>query len=318
VLIGYSQTAGDARIFAARHRYRVDVNQESIAQGAANLGAGLFQGMPVSTSLSASSLNDSSGARTQMASIVTGLTVLATLLLIAPLFRYLPKPILAVVIIDAVVYGMMDLPEMKRMWAVKRVDFWIAVAALLAVLAAGVLAGVLIGIGLSILWLVYVNTHPSTLELGRRPNSSAFEPLDVQPDGQTFPGVLVLRFMAGLFFATADSLQDRLRQAALADGAVPLRVVVIDFGGANFIDSQGAATFKEIVLTGRRNGIDVRVARVQPDVLSVLVAEGAIDAIGADHVHHNLDEAVAETLGAWIDGSAASAPSSDPDPTAVG
>src|SRR3954451_17649561 len=300
VLIGYSQTAGDARIFAARHRYRVDVNQESIAQGAANLGAGFFQGMPVSTSLSASSLNDTSGARTQMASIVTGLTVLATLLLIAPLFRYLPKPILAVVIIDAVVFGMMDLPEMKRMWAVKRVDFWIAAAALVSVLAAGVLAGVLIGIGLSILWLVYVNTHPSTLELGRLPNSSAFEPLEVQPGGQTFPGVLVLRFMAGLFFATADSLQDRLRQAALADEVEPLRVVVIDFGGANFIDSQGAATFKEIVMTGRRHGIDVRVARVQPDVLSVLVAEGAIDAIGADHVHHNLVEAVAATLGATV------------------
>ena len=64
VLIGFSQTAGDARTFAARHRYRVDIDQESVAQGVANIGAGLFQGMPVSTSLSASSLNDHSGART--------------------------------------------------------------------------------------------------------------------------------------------------------------------------------------------------------------------------------------------------------------
>ena len=64
VLIGFSQTAGDARTFAARHRYRIDINQESVAQGMANVGAGLFEGMPVSTSLSASSLNDHSGART--------------------------------------------------------------------------------------------------------------------------------------------------------------------------------------------------------------------------------------------------------------
>jgi len=67
LLIGFSQTAGDARAFAARHRYRVDVDQESVAQGMANLAAGAFHGMPVSTSLSASSLNESAGARTPLA-----------------------------------------------------------------------------------------------------------------------------------------------------------------------------------------------------------------------------------------------------------
>ena len=72
LLIGFSQTAGDARAFAVRHRYRIDVNQESVAQGMANVAAGVFRGMPVSTSLSASSLNESAGARTPVASLVTG------------------------------------------------------------------------------------------------------------------------------------------------------------------------------------------------------------------------------------------------------
>ena len=80
VLIGFSQTAGDARAFAVRHRYRIDIDQESVAQGMANTGAGLVQGMPVSTSLSASSLNESAGARTPMASLVTGGLVILTLL----------------------------------------------------------------------------------------------------------------------------------------------------------------------------------------------------------------------------------------------
>ncbi len=93
LLIGFSQTAGDARAFAARHRYRIDVDQESVAQGMANVGAGR-PGMPVSTSLSASSLNESAGARTQMASLVTGGLVLATLLVLAPLFSDLPKAVL--------------------------------------------------------------------------------------------------------------------------------------------------------------------------------------------------------------------------------
>ena len=115
LLIGFSQTAGDAQAFATKHRYRVDLNQESVAQGMANLGAGVFQGMPVSTSLSASSLNESAGARTPVASIATGGIVVATLILLAPLFSDLPKAILAAVIIDAVVFGMIDIAEFRRL-----------------------------------------------------------------------------------------------------------------------------------------------------------------------------------------------------------
>ena len=112
---GSRRPPATARTFAARHRYRIDINQESVAQGMANVGAGLFQGMPVSTSLSASSLNDHSGARTGLASLTSGVTVLLTLLVLAPLFSDLPKPVLAALIIEAVVMGMMDVPEMRRL-----------------------------------------------------------------------------------------------------------------------------------------------------------------------------------------------------------
>ena len=91
VLIGFSQTAGDARAFAAKHRYQIDINQESVAQSLANIAAGVFKGMPVSTSLSASSLNDHSGARTSLASLTSGVTVLLTLLFLAPLFSTCPS-----------------------------------------------------------------------------------------------------------------------------------------------------------------------------------------------------------------------------------
>ena len=94
LLIGFSQTAGDARAFAVRHRYRIDVNQESVAQGMANATSGVFQGMPVSTSLSASSLNESAGARSPMASLATGGFVILTLIALAPLFSKLPKAVL--------------------------------------------------------------------------------------------------------------------------------------------------------------------------------------------------------------------------------
>ena len=129
LLIGFSQTAGDARAFATRHRYRIDVDQESVAQGVANVGAGVFQGMPVSTSLSASSLNETAGARTPVASLVTGALVILTLIVLAPLFSDLPKAVLAAVIIDAVVFGMIDVAEFRRLWHVVPFDFWISVAA---------------------------------------------------------------------------------------------------------------------------------------------------------------------------------------------
>src|SRR3954452_198572 len=169
LLVGFSQTAGDARAFATRHGYRVDVNQETLAQGMANIGAGAFQGMPVSTSLSASSLNESAGARTQLASLMTGGLVVLTLLVLAPVFSSLPKPVLAALIIDAVVMGMIDLPELRRLYRVKRFDFLVACAAIIAVLSVGVLAGVVVGVGLSLVWLVFVTTAPDMPLLGRDP-----------------------------------------------------------------------------------------------------------------------------------------------------
>ena len=187
LLIGFSQTAGDARAFAARHRYRIDVNQESIAQGMANAGAGVFQGMPVSTSLSASSLNESSGARTPMASLVTGALVLLTLLVLAPLFSDLPKAVLGALIIDAVVFGMIDVAELRRLRRVARVDFWIAVAAIVGVLSAGVLAGVVIGVALSLVWLIHVATPPSIPRLSRQPGTQVFRDADEHPERRDLP-----------------------------------------------------------------------------------------------------------------------------------
>src|SRR5512132_3856084 len=245
VLIGFSQTAGDARAFAARHKYRIDVDQESIAQGMANVGAGVFQGMPVSTSLSASSLNESAGARTPLASLVTGVLVVLTLLLLAPVFSDLPKPVLAALIIDAVVFGMIDVGELRRLARVKRVDFVIAVVALVGVLSMGVLTGVVLGVALSLGWLVYVATAPEIPLLGRERRTAAFRELDEHPEDETFRGIAVLRLDGGLFFATADALHERLR--VVMERAEPeVHAVVLDLGGVDFVDSQGAAKLAEL------------------------------------------------------------------------
>jgi sulfate permease, SulP family len=294
LLIGFSQTAGDARAFAARHRYRIDVDQESVAQGMANVGAGLFQGMPVSTSLSASSLNESAGARTQVSSLITGGLVLATLLVLAPLFSDLPKAVLAAVIIDAVVFGMIDVAELRRLYRVTRFDFWVAVAAIVGVLSVGVLAGVVVGVCLSLGWLVYVATRPPMPLLGRQAGTQVFRDLDENPADETFAGIAVLRMDGGLFFATAEALEERVRDLAEEDH--DRRALVLDLEGVNFIDSQGAAKVTEIHELTEADGVTLRLARVKPQVLAVLEADGIIDRIGADHVHGNVHLAVEAQL----------------------
>ncbi|MGH2594753.1 MAG: SulP family inorganic anion transporter [Actinomycetota bacterium] len=290
LLIGFSQTAGDARSFAAKHRYRIDIDQESLAQGMANVGAGLFQGMPVSTSLSASSLNDHTGARSGLASITSGVTVLLTLLVLAPLFSDLPKPVLAALIIEAVVMGMMDVPEMRRLARVKRFDFWIAVAAIVGTLVFGVLAGVMIGIGLSLLWLISVATRPAMPLLGRESGTQVFRELDEYPDDERFPGVVVLRLDGGLFFATSDALEDRIREVAQSMPGVT--GIVLDCEGIDFIDSQGSAKMREIVELADHASVTLRLARIKPAVAEVLDRDGVLDRIGAERIHGNVERAV--------------------------
>jgi sulfate permease, SulP family len=295
LLIGFSQTAGDARAFAARHRYRVDLDQESVAQGMANMAAGAFHGMPVSTSLSASSLNESAGARTPLASLVTGGLVLLTLVALAPLFSDLPKAVLAAIIIDAVVFGMIDIAELRRLWGVKRVDFWVAAMAIVAVLSAGVLAGVVIGIALSLVWLVYVTTTPEMPLLGRDRETHVFRDALEHPGDETFPGYAVLRLEGGLFFATADALEARVRSLA-QDGDPPLRAVVLDMEGVDFVDSQGAATLAEILDFAEGAGVRLSLARVKPSVGKVLATDGVLERLGADGVHDGINLAVEAQL----------------------
>ena len=295
LLIGFSQTAGDARAFAAKHGYRIDINQESLAQGMSNIGSGALQGIPVSTSLSASSLNDETGAKTPLASLTTGALLVLTLLVLAPVFSELPLPVLAAVIVDAVVFGMIDVAEMRRLHRVARTDFWIALAAVLGVVGAGVLAGVIIGIALSLVWLVYINATPDVPVLGRRPGTQVFRSLERYPDGETYPGLLVVRFDAGLFFASADALGDRLRELN-EQTDMSYDTVVISCEGIDFVDSQGSSKIAQIHELAGTLGAEIRLARVKPSVIDVLERDGVIARLGERAVFGNVFEACADHI----------------------
>jgi anti-anti-sigma factor len=251
--------------------------------------------MPVSTSLSASSLNDRSGARTGIASMTSGVTVLLTLIVLAPLFSQLPKPVLGALIIEAVVMGMMNVPELRRIYRVQRFDFAVACAAILATLVVGVLAGVMIGIGLSLLWLVAVTTRPRLPSLARESGTQVFRDAADHPEDELTPGVVVLRLDGGLFFATADALDDRVRE--LIQTTPDVSGLVLDCEGINFVDSQGSAQLDDILVQCQQAGVTLRLARLKPSARAVLEREQTIDRLGRDHIHGSVYRAVQAQLG---------------------
>ncbi len=291
LLIGFSVTTAAVRNAANKHNYRVDINQELLAQGASNVASSLVQGIFDNGSLSKSPVNDQAGAQSQVSNLAQAALIILTLLFLAPLFSFLPEAVLGAIIIQAVVTGMMDVPEMKRIFRIKRFEFLAALTAMLGVMTFGILQGVLIGVVLSLIWLVAVSALPYIPELGLKPGTRTFLDLKEQPDCETYPGLSILRFDGGLFFVNAEALGDRLREVRVNMEA-ELTSVILSMEGVNFIDTEGADVIKKIAETSKALGIDLHLARLKPQVLEVLQRDSVIDEIGADNIHNNIAEAV--------------------------
>jgi SulP family sulfate permease len=291
MLIGFSVSMAAVRQYASAHNYRIDVNQELLAQGMSNVSSGLVQGIFTDGSLSRSPINDQAGARSQMSNLFQAVLVILTLLLLAPLFSYLPQAVLAAVIIEAVVMGMINIPEMRRLYVVMRPEFVIAVAALLGVLTFGVLAGVLIGVVLSLGWLIYVSYRPNIVELGLEAGNDRYVDIAAHPAAQTQPDLAILRFDGALYFVNSATLGDRLREVRVQSGG-RLTGVIVSMEGIDYIDAEGADAMKEIAQAGRDHDIDLHLARVKTDVLEVLERDGVIDLIGSAALHDDVPAAV--------------------------
>jgi high affinity sulfate transporter 1 len=291
MLIGFSMSMAAVRQYASKHNYRIDINQELVAQGMANVSSGVFQGIFVDGSLSRSPINDQAGARSQLSNLFQAALILLTLVLLAPLFSYLPQAVLAAVIFEAVVVGMMNVPEMKRLFVVKRAEFITALASLLGVLTFGVTWGVAIGVVLSLVWLVHATYQPYIAELGHVPHTDDYIDVAFETSAETSEDLCILRFDGGLYFANARTLNDRLREIYVASGG-KLGGVIISMEGVDFIDAEGAEAMKAIAQAGVSLGIPLYLARVKTYVIDVLVRDGVVDLVGADHIHHSVASAV--------------------------
>ena len=199
-LVAYAEHIGAASSFAAKHHQDVDPNQELIGLGMANLGAGLLQGFTVGGSLSKTAANDAVGGRTQVAGIAAAALVLLTMLVLTPLFHNLPEATLGAVVIFAV-WGLMDVAALRRYWRLRRLDFVLALTALMGELVFDVLPGLLLAVVVSLILLIYRASRPHLAVLGKVPGQHAYASAEQHSEYTTVPGLLIVRVDAPLFFA---------------------------------------------------------------------------------------------------------------------
>jgi len=275
--VAFIEAISIAQVIAVKERYRVSANRELVALGLANIVAGLLSGMPVTGGVSRTAVNHQAGARTPLASLVAAALVLLTLLVLTPLFRFLPNAVLGATVIVAVA-GLVDLRTPRRLFAVKRADGWSLVAAFVGTLALGVGAGVLLGVGLSLLLFIWRTAHPHTAELGYVEGTGVFRNVARFPEAKTFPHALIVRVDASLYFANMSFLEDWLRRHLHERPAV--KWVIMDMSGVNDIDAVAVESLERLMDGYRQHNIQFAFAGMKGPVRDLVARAGWQERLG--------------------------------------
>ena len=291
LLVGYTDVVLTARAFAARSGATIDANQELLAVGTTNIGAGLFRGFPVSSSASRTAIGDASGARTQMHSLVALVSVVTVLLFLGPLLARFPTASLGAIVIYAAV-RLIDVRGFRRLAAFRRSELLLAAAACVGVLLFDILYGILLAIGLSVVDLLARVARPHDAILGRIPGLAGMHDIDDYPDAELVRGLVVYRYDSPLFFANA---QDFKHRALASIDASPTAVdwFVLNAEANVDVDITAIDALEELRSTLAGRGIVFALARVKQDLMQQLHAAGFADQIGRDRISPTLPTALA-------------------------
>ncbi|MBL4598882.1 MAG: sulfate permease [Rhizobiaceae bacterium] len=207
-IIGFVESISVAQTLAAKKRQRIDPNQELIGLGAANIGASLTGGYPVTGGFSRSVVNFDAGAETPAAGAYTAIGLALAAVFLTPLIFYLPKATLAATIIVAVL-SLVDFSILKKTWAYSKADFIAVAATMLLTLTMGVEIGIVAGVGLSILIHLYNTSRPHMAVVGLVPGTQHYRNV-LRHKVETHEHILTLRVDESLYFANARYLEDSI------------------------------------------------------------------------------------------------------------
>jgi SulP family sulfate permease len=290
-LVGYSDNVLTARSFADRGGYRIDANQELLALGAVNLGNGLMQGFPVSSSGSRTAIGDALGSRSQLFSLVAFVVVLAVLLFLRPLLALFPTAALGAIVIYAAL-RLIDIGEFQRMLRFKPSEFRLALITVAGVLFTDILMGVALAVALSVIDLFARLMRPNDAVMGNVPNLAGLHDVSDWEGATTIPGLVIYRYDAPLCFANAEHFRSRALAAIEAE-ATPVRWFVLNAEAIVEIDITAADAVQELQQSLATRGIVFAMARVKQDLYQQLARAGLVERIGAQWFFPTLPTAVA-------------------------
>ena len=287
-LISFTESAAAARTFIHRDDPPVRANQELLALGAANLAAGLLQGMPAGGGTSQTAVNEDSGARSQIAALATAGAVLLTLLLLAPLVSLMPEATLGALVLVAAI-GLMDIGEFRSLRRLPGGEFWWAVVAFAGVAFIGTLEGIVIAVIVTLVDLIRHASDPPLYHVGRKPGTNVYRSLTDHPDDETIEGLLILRGEGLLFFGNASTLREKIRAIALEESPENL---ILEFSAVPAIEYTG---LKELALLEedlRESGIMLWIAALNSTALKVVEQSELGATIGHERMFFDLPSAV--------------------------
>ncbi|MFZ8998997.1 MAG: SulP family inorganic anion transporter [Ilumatobacteraceae bacterium] len=294
-LVGFMESIAVAKVYARRHRYAIDPNQELFALGMANVTAGVFGGYPVTGGFSRTAVSDAAGTKTPLASIIAAVLIVFAVLFLTPVFALLPQAALGATIIVAVL-NLIDVKEMRHIAHVKRSDLVGLSVSFGATLALGIETGMVIAIVASMLVVFARMSRPHTAVLGRIPDSTSYRNVERFPEAITTPGIEVVRIDVSLSFVNAEYIK-QLCSAAARRAGDPHHAVVLDCSGINDIDATGADALGEIITDLDEAGVRLHLADVKGPVRHVLQRAGLWERFDR-RIHPTPHRAVEEITGA--------------------
>ena len=293
MIVGYTDNVLTARSFANRRREEVDANTELLALGASNLGAGLAQGMPISSSGSRTALGDASGSTTQLYSLVALAAIVVTLFLFRGVLAVFPRAALGALVVYAALQ-LVDVDEFVHLRRFRMAELGLALATTVAVVVLDILTGVLVAVGLSVVELLSRVARPHDAIQGLVPDLAGMHDIDDYPEAATVPGLVVYRYDSPLFFANAANFRRRAIAAVdhmeQVDG--PVHWLLLNVESNVEIDSTAVAGLEELRHQLEQRGIVLALARVKQDLAVQLARAGFLQKVGMARIFPTLPTAL--------------------------
>jgi SulP family sulfate permease len=293
-LVQFMKDVSLGRIFAKRHGYNIDPNQELIGVGAGNLVGSVFQSIPASGSFSRSAVNDQADARTPLANVFAATVIGLTLLFLTPLFYYLPVPALAAIIFVSG-FGLVDLRELRALFRARRRDGYIALFTAASTLFIGIQEGILLGIGASIVTVLYRISRPNAVELGHVHGTRQFRELGRFPQSVRLDEILLLRVDAAFSFANADFFSSFILEHSTQQER-PVKAVIVDGSSINDLDTTAIEALITIAERLEEDGIELHMTGLIGPVRETVRRSPLHAVLGEERFHLNPHQAVASIL----------------------